>query len=253
MSKRKKRVPVFIGLLFISILIFTFSKNGWMNNISGVLQSIILPVQRETFIFFHKNDKSELANLKNQIIDLQTKLVKTSELEKDNQALRDQFAVTNPPPKTLLPAFIVGMPNFLPGISIVDEITIDKGTSDLVKTNDYVVYKDNLIGKIVKTTPHMSIVYLLNHKGISLTAESLNSSAIGICNGTDEDKILLENVSLSDTLKTGDTIITKDSPSLVIGKLISINKKVSSLFQSAEIKSLVDVKKLQTVFVMIDG
>ena len=70
---------------------------------------------------------------------------------------------------------------------------------------------------------------------------------------------VLENVLLSDKLQTGDTVISKGDigkdgegfpPGLVVGRIISVNKKASALFQSAEVESLVDVTRLKMVFVM---
>ena len=40
---------------------------------------------------------------------------------------------------------------------------------------------------------------------------------------------------------------------LVIGKIVSVNKKASNLFQSASVQSLVDFSKLNMVFVMMNN
>ena len=127
---------------------------------------------------------------------------------------------------------------------------IDKGSTDKIKEGDSIVYKDNLLGKVGKTSPHFSIVYLLNHKGISFTATTTKTEASGIVKGVGDAGIILDNTLLSDKLDQGDTVVTKDQPILVVGKIISVNKKASNLFQSADIKSLVDTQKLKMVFVL---
>lgn len=264
MRGRRKTFPVFVVFFLIALLIFVFSQEGFVNSATGVFQVITLPIQRASFLFFHnyfKEDKnSELAKLRNENRDLQIKAVKVAVLEKDSRALRDQFAVTSPSPRILLPSFIVGMSVFLPGVSTVDEIILDKGSDDKVKIGSSIVFKDNLIGKVVKTSPHLSVVDLLNHKGISFTVKTIGTSALGIMQGTGTETIVLNNVLLSDKLQKGDAVVTKGDvrmdglgfvPNLVVGKIISINKKASSLFQSAEVERLVDVTKLEMVFVMI--
>jgi cell shape-determining protein MreC len=266
MRGRRKFFPVFVGFFLLSLLIFVFSQKGWANGVTGVLQAITLPIQRSSFLFFHsysgEDKNSELAKLKKENIDLRMQAAKVAALEKDNQALRDQFAVANPKSQSLLPAFIVGMPAFLPGISIVDEIIIDKGSDDKIKLGSSIVFKDNLIGKVVKISPHLSVVDLLNHKGFSFTAETTATHALGIMQGTGAEAIVLNNVLLSDTLQKGDIVVTKGDinsdglgfpPDLIVGKIISINKKASALFQSAEVERLVDVTRLKMVFVMLVG
>lgn len=264
MHGRRKTFPVFIVFFLLSLLIFVLSQKGWVSGFTGVFQVITLPIQRSSFLFFNtysRGDKnSELASLKKENIDLRVQAAKVAALEKDNRALRDQFAVTKPNFKTLLPTFIVGMPAFLPGVSTVDEVIIDKGSRDSVKVGNSIVFKDNLIGKVVRISPHLSVVDLLNHKGISFTAKTSATHALGISQGDGKETIVLNNVLLSDTLQKGDIIVTKGdmqadglgfAPNLVVGKIISVNKKTSALFQSAEVESLVDVARLEMVFVVL--
>lgn len=258
MHGRRKTFPVFIVFFLLSLLIFVFSQKGWTGGLAGVFQAVTLPVQRSSFLFFHSSSGGD------ENIDLRVvQAAKVAALEKDNRALRDQFAVTNPSPKILLPAYIVGMPAFLPGVSTIDEIIIDKGSGDKVGIGNSVVFKDNLIGNVIKTSPHLSVVYLLNHKDISFTAKTAKTSALGIIQGSGIETMVLKNVLLSDTLQKGDTVVTKGdmqvdgsgfAPNLVIGKIIFVNKKASELFQSAEVERLVDPARLEMVFVVLgDG
>lgn len=70
---------------------------------------------------------------------------------------------------------------------------------------------------------------------------------------------MLDNVVLAEGLEKDDLVSTKGDtdenglgfpPDLVVGKIVSVNKKASNLFQSADIRSLVDFNKLETVFVI---
>ncbi|HZJ18567.1 MAG TPA: rod shape-determining protein MreC, partial [Patescibacteria group bacterium] len=70
----------------------------------------------------------------------------------------------------------------------------------------------------------------------------------------------LDNVLLSENLKKGDIILTKGDidqeengypPDLIIGKIISVDKSPSALFQKADVVSLVDLSKLTTVFIIV--
>ncbi len=252
MQRRKHSFPIFAGYLILSLILLFLSQIGWLNDVTDILQSITLPVQQYSFTFFQQNDGREISKLKNENRVLLTRLTKVKELEKDNQALRDQFAIVNPAPKKLIPAAIVGFRNFLPGIKTVDSIIIDKGSKDKINLGNSVVFKDNLIGKVVSTSPRMSIVNLLNHKDVSFTAQTAGTDAIGIITGTGEGKRLVFDRVLSvDRLRIGDVVVTKDPQLLVVGKIVSVNAKASDLFQAAIVESLEDVAKLKIVFVLL--
>jgi rod shape-determining protein MreC len=186
-------------------------------------------------------------------------MAKMKALEKDNAALRDQFKQGYPKAETLMPADVVGVPGFLPGVSAVEEIVIDKGSEDGVKVGRVVVFKNILIGRVERASAHLSVVDVISHEGISFTAETSKTSALGVLSGAGAGEMVLENVLLSDRLEKGDTVMSKGGvgvsgegvpPGLVVGKIVSVKRQASSLFQSAEVASLVDVERLKMVFVM---
>jgi cell shape-determining protein MreC len=103
------------------------------------------------------------------------------------------------------------------------------------------------------------LVSLITNKNQSLTAEDNNTHAVGVIRGKGDGILVFENVVLSDTLQKGDMIVTKGDekidgtgypPELVIGTITSIDKKVSDLFQTAEVESLIDFTEITTVFVI---
>jgi len=217
------------------------------------LQIITLPIQEWAFGMTLKptgtlTPQEQLQQENNQ---LRVALAQMQELQKDNQALHDQFQTTTPAPQKLLPAEVVGLQQTY--------ILIDKGSSDGLHIGDVVVVKNNLIGTIEKVTSHIAQVKLLSDPSTSFTAQSAKTSANGVVQAIDGGTIIFTNVVLSDKLEQNDIILTKgdrDShgngfpPNLVVGKIISIDKQASSLFQAAKIQSMVDVSNLRMVFVM---
>jgi rod shape-determining protein MreC len=248
MKRIKAAFPIFLLFLFFSLLILFFFQNP----MTSALQIITLPIQQWTFRSSVPSpavtSQQQLQQENNQ---LRMQLAQMQEVQKDNQALHDQFQNSMPAPQKLLPAEIVGTQQ--------NGLLIDKGEDDNVHTGDVVVVKDNLIGKIIKTTPHISLVTLLTDPSTSFTAETLKTSASGIVKAIDGGNIVLDNVVLQDKLEKNDIVVTKGNldmqghgfpPKLIVGKIISIDKQASSLFQSAKIQSLVDVSNLRMVFVI---
>lgn len=181
---------------------------------------------------------------------LRVQLADMQEVEKDNQALHDQFQTTTPAPKNLLPADVIGLQQ--------NALLIDKGIVDSVHLGDVIVVKDNLIGKVTKITAHIALVTLLSDPSTSFTAETTKTSASGIVRAMGDGTTVLENVVLTDKLEKNDLVITKGDldlhgngypPKLVVGKIVSVDKQASSLFQAAKIQSLVDISQVRMVFV----
>lgn len=250
MQKRKSFFGVFLIFFILSILLFTLSRAGLLNGLTGFLQSATVPLQRAVFGLAHTDSKGEVSKLREDNIQLAAQIVEQKEQESEIEALRDQFETSNPSPRTLLPASVIG--------SSDNSLTIDKGQEDKVKKGDVVVIKDNLIGSVEKISQHALVVNIITADNTSFTAKTLKTGSTGVVKSQGA-KLIFDNVVLSDKLEKGDLIITKGDidekslgfpPDLVVGKIISINKKASSLFQSAEVESLVDFGRLETVFVI---
>lgn len=261
MLKGRHVIPTFVFFLFLSFFLYTLSFTSVGHFLTGLLDTAVKPVRLTLFSAYAagKGELSELQKLREENAELTAQLAKFQSQAKEMQALRDQFQTTMPQSSDLLPAKIIGLKAFLPGISLPEQIIIDKGVKDGVKTNDALVYKNNLIGKIVIANDHVSLVDLVFKKGFSVTATTTGTNALGIGKGQGQGDVLLDNVVLSDNLTKGDIVVTKGStdsdesgipPNLVIGKIMSVDKKASNLFQTAEVQPLVDITRIATLFVV---
>jgi len=158
-----------------------------------------------------------------------------------------------------LPSNVVGAPGFIPGLSVPFNLIIDKGSKDNVKVGMGVVVGNNLVGKIVQTSFFLSKVSLVTDPSLSLSSKT-TSNAAGVIKGVEGGKMVLDNVILSESLKNGDFVLTNGDinldgvglpPDIIIGKIISIEKNPSALFQKAKVESLLNFTKLSKVFVVM--
>lgn len=254
---QRKLILNFAILLFLSLLLFTFFRLGIFNFASSTIQNIFAPLEiaaRKIFV-------SEQSLLKKQNLDLAKKLVDQQKLIEDNKALRNQFDTAIINTQNLMPANIVGSPSFIPGISNPESLVLDKGKKDGVKKGQAIAYKDNLIGVVEKTGDNYSKILLVSSPSFSLTAKTLQDKALGTIKGQGAGQIILENVLLSQKLSKNDLVITSGNvneegfgvyPNLILGKIITINKNASSLFQSAKVQPLIDVSELSTLFIVVN-
>lgn len=238
-----------IILLIAALAIFTLTKLHFLNFAQNFVAQVFAPVQysvRKLIL------RPSITSLQNENLELSKQLVDQDKIKEDNKALRDQFAVTSFPSRILLSANIVGSPG--------ETLIIDKGSSDGVRDGMAVIYQDNLLGVVGKSNEKFSIVQLISSGAFGATAETLSNHAQGTVRGEGAGQIILDNVVLSQRLNDGELVVTKGdldengdglAPSLVLGRIASINKESSNLFQTAKIEPLVDSSQLSTVFVML--
>lgn len=263
MKRKENFLLTFFVFVLLSFSFLGLSKIGMLNPVSSVMQKITTPLQSATYKFFNSvtlfGENAKLKKLQSENLTLASLLSNQKKLENENSALSDQFLTSSPNSNTLLPANIVGAPSFIPGISTPETFIIDKGTSDGVKVGDAVVYKNNLLGKISKISDFLAEVTLITNASSSFTAKTSSSQALGVVKGQGGGQMILDNVLLSDNLKPSDLVLTNGDTNLneqgyptdlVVGKIVSVDKKASSLFQRAEITSFIDFAKITTVFVL---
>lgn len=264
MRQRKYVYNTFIGFLLLSLITLALFRNQTFGFVQAIGEQALLPVQRTVYAtfapFFVSDDAHAIKKLKEENQQLIKQLVDKKKIENDNQALRDQFAMTAVSAKKLLPATIIGMRSIAGGTDQPTQLSLDKGSRDGLEKGDVVVYKDMLIGRIERVSPHMSVVTTVTSKLFVIPARTVKTGALGIAKGQDQD-VFFDNVLLSEKLETQDILVTKGDidpsgkgypPGLIIGKLIAVHKEQSALFQSAEVRGLMNVKRLSTVFILVN-
>ncbi len=259
MQKRKNWIYIFVFFLILSFLIFLLFRLSIFRPVSSFVQSVFSPAQ--TLIYsvtlgFGLDQK--IKDLENKNIVLQNKILEQEKLIADNKALRDQFAVSNPTSRSLIEANVISSPSFIPGITVAESLIVNKGQKDGVNVGMSVVYKDNIVGVVKEASEYTSKITLITNSSFSVISETFETKAQGVIKGQGAGEMILDNVVLSQSLKQGDLVLTKGEgdlktlvmPNLVIGKILSVNKNPSDLFQVAKVKSLLDFSHLSTVFIV---
>lgn len=263
MLRRRRFIPIILICFIIStIVLFAFhaKKN---NGISNTITTIFVPVQKFVFSVHNPivNTDNAIKKLQNENDALRKRLVDQTKLAKENEALRDQFQTTTLPSQHLLPATIIGVPGFLPGISLPEAFIIDRGSRDGIKKGMPVVYKDVLVGSITDLTASSAYVVLLTAKNTSFTATTLDKNALGVIKGQGNGAMILDNILLSQQIKKNDIIVTNGDvhmdgsgypPGLVVGRITAIEKNPSALFQKADVVPAAVLTELSTVFVLVE-
>ncbi len=259
----KTRESLFFSFFFFFILSIVFlavsQKTHVFSGLVSLLEQTVLYPREVVYAAFHNVPEEIAVKQENDIASVSAD-VSIGQLKKDNIALSDQFKTTYPASSDLLPATVVGAPEFIPNTSPPEQFIIDKGKKDNLVVGLAVIYKNNLVGKIAVVSEHLSVVDLLTKNSFSTPVKTDPAGALGVLRGQGKGTMILDNVLLSETLSKNDLVLTSGSmsqkevglpPDLIIGKIISIEKKSSNLFQSARVSSLLDFQKLSKVFVFV--
>lgn len=261
MRSTSKILPLFLSFFFLSILLFFISQKNIFGGF-GILGNALFPLET---IFFHTTHLSQNTPQNKKMLQTQDEglnnaqnMVDYTRLKEDNNALRDQFQTQETAPFSLLPSHIIGAPQFLPGVGSPEDIVLDQGSTSGVKIGQAVVYKTNLIGMVMQVRPTASLVKLVSASGISFPAKTNGTNALGVLKGAGNGTMVLDNVVLADQLQVGDLVVTAlgsrldgvNTAGLIVGKITSIEKNPSSLFQRASVASLLNITKLPLVFVI---
>lgn len=261
MKRKPNYLPFFITFFSLSILLILFGTTGIFSNFTSTVNKSGQYGKEFVYILSLRNFQN---NSIKKLIEENMKLTKRLEDEykhiTDNIAYKSQFKATNEKSSDLLPAKVVGYPSFIPGVSLPEFLMIDKGENDAIKKGDTIISNNYLVGKIESVYSDFSKVELITNKKSSFTAKiGEGSEENGIVMGQGGGEIILDNVILTINLEKNKNVLTKGDrneenigypPDILVGKVVSIEKNQSDLFQRAELESPIDFKNLEVVFVI---
>lgn len=262
MKRKENFWPAFLAVIFLCIVILVLSLSGNLKFLSSFLEKGTSAVQSVIFGAFQKmpfiSESAKIKKLEETNLELLSRVAIFEKLKKENAALSDQFQTSYPQSIQLLQAQIIGALGFIPGVSVPNVFILNKGAKDNVKIGSAVVIKDNLVGVISQISTNLSKVVVVNNPLSSFTAKT-QSGAVGIVKGG-EESLTLGSILLSENIMGGELVLTKGDinsdgvgipPYLVVGKITSVEKNPSDLFQKAKVESFVNFINLSTVFVYV--
>lgn len=201
--------------------------------------------------------------------DLQTLRQRVEELEKQNAALQIEnvrlhedladyqaisqllnFTRENTQLQTL-PAEVIGRDSN----TFLRSIILNKGATDGLAPGMPVVTERGLVGRVTAVSPSSAKVMLLTDPASAVNARLQTSRADGIVEGQLTPSLRMRFIPQEATVQTGEVVLTSGlggnfPPGLVIGQVVSVERRDVDLFQTAEIHPTVDFNRLEIVLVI---
>lgn len=268
-SSRIKLVLGIVVLILVGALIAAANGHGETAQ-SGVVGTVFAPCHYVAQKIANGIDRvagsvsgnaeyeKEIAKLKNQVGDLQSKLVDYENLKKQNELYKEflELKEDNKDYK-FVEASVIGRDS----ADIYKSFTISKGSLSGVKKGDAVLYGKYLVGVIDKVYPDYSVVQTILDIDFNVSAYELVSNEISYVTGNaslaKNNKCKLANLSSSTKITYGSIISTAGisgtvPKNLLIGTVDEICDEATDISSYAVITPGVDVSDISSCFVLTE-
>lgn len=196
--------------------------------------------------------RQENLRLRDDIKELNTRIIAAAETALENQRLEKLLGVRNSIREPSLTVSIVGEDLS----SWFKTVVIDQGSSSGIAEGMPVVAADGVVGQVVKVTSGTSRVLLLTDHSSGIAATIQRSRARGVVKGKGDGLCSLEFTTREEDVKVGDMVVTsgiggvflKGTP---IGEVTMVKRGEYGIFQTVTIRPLVNISHLEEALVVL--
>lgn len=260
---RNRTKVILISVVSTLSLLVLFNMLGILNPVKSILDVIVFnPLRGAT-----KNLSSNIANsfsalssisglnqknveLEKENIDLKNKLSELKEIKNENDILRAQLGFESRLPLKTIPVKVV---SYEPD-NIRKFLTIDKGSRHGIQKGQPVISGGVLVGLVEQADSFSAKVFLVNDPEFRIRAIGQQERASGVVKGQIGQGLLMEKIAQSEKIELKEYVVTAGSDSvpkgILIGQVEGISKSDNAIFQSADLKSLINPNKLELIFVV---
>jgi len=259
---RKHLILPIVGVVLLALLIIGLRAAGLFWPFRLVFDQIGNPVGTQliraknyagdqlTFVTSINNLNKDNKQLEHENLDLKRQLSALKEVGRENELLRSQLKFNARLNLELVPARVVS-------IEPDDSrrfITIDRGSSSGLLKGQAVVSSGVLVGTIDEVNDYSAKVFLVSDPDFRIRAIGQDGRAQGVIRGEIGQGYAFEKIAQSESVSPGELIVTAGSgqvpQGVLIGSVEAVNRADNAIFQSANVKSLVDLNSLELVFVV---
>jgi len=247
----------------IAVLILGFFFSSELTGVKNFFYKIFSPVAGKTVNFSSgiqdffgsinsiKNLTRTNVALEKENNELNAKLAELKEVQHENEILKKELGFSEiKKDHELVPAKVIGRSS----TSFFQTITIDKGKSDGIENGKAVLVEGYLIGTIQESGQNFSQVSLITNSQSLIAVILQDSRGTGILRGGLKG-LTVEDIPLDTPVKIGETVVTSDTGSgilsgIAVGQVQDVISSQSEIFQRVNIKSPVELGKIEYVFVL---
>jgi rod shape-determining protein MreC len=191
--------------------------------------------------------------LEKKVLELENKIFEISEVEKENERLKQLLDFGKNIPRKKVLAQIVS----LDSSNEFNVLRINKGSNHGLKEMSPVITMTGLVGYVYRLTPNYADILTILDQNNRVDAIVAKSRSHGIVEGTSGFKTRLKHVNRTEKVEVGDEVITAGLGTIYpkgikIGKISQIDKENFGITQDVVVDPSVDFNKLEEVVVLLE-
>jgi rod shape-determining protein MreC len=277
--RRRRAVLLLLVAASLTLLSLYYREGsgGPLHGVENVVSTIFGPIQGgadralkpardfinwfgDTFDARGENAKlhDEVANLRDQLSREQTAQHESAELAKLNELTSGGIVPDGTDPVT---SRVIGRSPTV----WYSTVTIDKGTSSGVRTDDPVVAVDGLAGKVTQTTPNTAQVTLITDADSAVTARVLPGGSTGVVEPDVGDfrDLQLDYIERGSDINEGDMVVTAGfstgnlgsvfPPGIPIGQITNSSLEEQQAYGRVHLSAFADLRDMDFVQVLSEA
>lgn len=198
-----------------------------------------------------KDTRNENRILRENIDNLEKKILDLREFGLENKRLRELLGFRKRKSHKFVPAMVIARDPS----SLKDTVIIDKGKRNKVQKDMVVISGNGLVGRVRESGWSIARVLLITDRDSVVSSIVQRTRDEGAIVGNGRNGLLLRYLELNSKVKQGDEIITSGfggvfEKGILIGEIVSVKKDASGLYLNAIVKPEVDISQLEEALVM---
>lgn len=212
-------------------------------------------VKQTTALYLNLIDiKKENASLVESNKQLKTQMLILSDLQNENQRLKNLMNFKQSSKMNLIGAQVVGRDL----LTDRNTITINKGTQDGLKPGQAVITTEGVVGYVFRPQLTASHVMLITDRYSVVDGVVARTRSHGIVEGKAHNECALKYVEITEDVHPGDIVVTGGLDNIFpkgfpIARVEKVENKTYSISLKVDLVPFVDANKVEEVFIITDA
>jgi len=265
----RKTVFILAGILLLTVnlvMLAVTTRRPAASGLGRVMIAFVAPFQEVATrvvktiqdgwwnYFFLVSVAHENQRLLKELGTSRQKIIQQSELEFENQRLRELLGFKRSLPSPVIAAEIIGKDPS----AWFKTVIIDKGSTDGLRRGLPAVSPLGVVGQIIEVSARQSRLMLIIDRNSGADALVQRTRARGIVKGTSQDDCYLDYVLHADDVRVGDLVVSSGfdgvyPKGLLVGTVTAVDFKGGDFFKDVQITPAVDFDKLEEVLIILES
>lgn len=191
--------------------------------------------------------------LKEEVAVLKQQVAQDNEMRLEYDRLKKQLEFQQNNPSKITSSQVIGVDLWTN--NEYSSLKINKGTAEGLKKGMAVITREGAVGYLLNVSPHYSTVLVLTDRNAVIDSIVQRTRARGIVEGLGRDLCHIKYLQRTDDVQVNDLVVTgfdgifpKGFP---IGTVTRVYKKAFGVTQTVEMRPIVDMSRLEEVFVVL--